>query len=124
VAAAQKAGRRLRRLAGLQADHDVEPHPSAVDGRVLAADQPLRVEWHCDIERPSNLRTEEHARRHADDRERDAFDDERRANDARVAAETPLPHPIADDRHLTIPSATTYIVGGRNCGRIADTPAS
>ena len=73
----------------------------------------MRVEWHCNVERPSNLRTEELGRCHPDNRERDAFDDERRANDVGVPTETPLPHPIADDRHRTIRSATTHIVGGR-----------
>ena len=67
----------------------------------------------CDVERPSNLRTEELGRCHPDDRERDALDDERRADDVGVPAETPLPHPVADDRHRTIRSATPHIVGCR-----------
>ena len=71
----------------------------------------VRVEWKSDVERPSNLRTEELGRCHPDNRERDSFDDERRANDVGVPAETPLPHPIADNRHRTIRSATTHIVG-------------
>ena len=73
----------------------------------------MRVEWHCDVERPSNLRTEELGRRHPDNSERAAFDDERRANDVGIPTETPLPHPIADDHNRTIRSATTHIVGGR-----------
>jgi hypothetical protein len=71
----------------------------------------MRVEWQRDVERPSNLRSEELWRCHPNNRERDAFNDERPANGVGVPAETPLPHPITDDGYLAIRSAATHIVG-------------
>jgi len=67
--------------------------------------------WDCNVERSSNLCTVELARCHPDDGERDALDDKRRSDDVGGPAETPLPHPIADDGDRTIRSATAHIIG-------------
>ncbi len=73
-------------------------------------DQRLRFERHRHVECAADIETLELRRRHADDRDRCAVDDERCTDDAVSPCEAPLPESVADDRDRAVRPASGPIV--------------
>jgi hypothetical protein len=77
---------------GFQAQHHGEPpRRSAVEVRLLAANQRLGPQRNRHVEGAADFRSEKLRRRDADDGEGHAFDDERLADGVGGAAELALP---------------------------------
>ena len=88
----------IERPAGFQTAHDVE-HPviAAVERGLRAGDQRLGAERHRHVEGPADFDTEEGRWRDADDLEGIAVERQRASEHRRIAAELPLPEPMAQD---------------------------
>jgi hypothetical protein len=65
-------------------------------------DERLGGKRDCDIEDATDVWTEEPLGCHAHDRERDAFDRERAADNAWISAEAALPEPVGEHQHLRL----------------------
>src|SRR5688572_26573597 len=70
----------------------------------------ILAEWRRDVECAADLHAKEHGGCDADDRERDAVERERAANDIRGATKMPLPEAVADHRDGTLAAACRLVI--------------
>jgi hypothetical protein len=100
----------LGRLAWREPEHHLKK--TAVGSKVGSSvpDERFRVEWHRDIEGPTNLRAEKPGPRDADDRERDVVHVDALADHVTTTTEPALPEPVAYDRNRSVGSTSEDIV--------------
>src|SRR6185369_5199504 len=77
-----------------------------------ADDERFGPEWQRDVERTADNSSGKTRRRHSDDLERYAVDDQRLADNVRSAAEMTLPEVVANHCHRPVRPATANIVRG------------
>ena len=95
--------RLLDRHTRLEPGEQIRPVvPPQLEGIRVALQQPTQRDRHVDVRRDAHRRAVERRRRHADNRQRLAVDDERLVDDIRVPVETRPPIVVAqhDDRRL------------------------